>query len=262
MPLVWVRQKPNELPVGFCAEVGIGDEWLGLGAEPINAAGGGVDLALVMLAVRDVALVKIGDEQRAVGGVGHVNRPEGDVGIFHREANVARDERCAAHAAFAQHQVTMQRVGAEEFALPCVRHGGAVDGDDVVGETRDFTAGHHRQFAECERIVWRPKLARAFTLLEVEATLHVMKTARAAAVVTGKQPADSIELQPKHVAAAFGENLELARLRAVTPNHAAFEVNPRCAQRIDAGPGDAATHRAALRAVQPAVRPPSEAVGH
>ena len=92
VPLVWVRQKPDELPVGFCAEIGVGDEWLGLGSEPVNAAGGGVDLALVMLAVRDVALIKIGDEQRAVGGVGHVNRPEGDVGILHREADVARGE--------------------------------------------------------------------------------------------------------------------------------------------------------------------------
>ena len=58
VPLVWVRQKPDELPVGFCAEIGVGDEWLGLGSEPVNAAGGGVNLALVMLAVRDVALVK------------------------------------------------------------------------------------------------------------------------------------------------------------------------------------------------------------
>ena len=61
VPLVWVRQKPDELLVGFCAKIGVGNEWLGLGSEPVNAAGGGVDLALVMLAVRDVALIKIGD---------------------------------------------------------------------------------------------------------------------------------------------------------------------------------------------------------
>ena len=36
MPLIWVRQKPDELPVGFCAEVCIGNECFRLGAKPIN----------------------------------------------------------------------------------------------------------------------------------------------------------------------------------------------------------------------------------
>ena len=41
---------------------GVGAEWFYLCSESVNTTGGGVDLALVMLPVRDVALIKIGDE--------------------------------------------------------------------------------------------------------------------------------------------------------------------------------------------------------
>ena len=156
----------------------------------------------------------------------------------------------------------MQRVGAEQFALPVVRHGTAVDCDDIVREARDIAAGHHRQFAKRERVVRRAELPRAFALLEIKPVLHVVKTARAAAVVAGEQAAGGIEFQPENVAAALGENLELAGVGVITPDHAALEVLTGRAGWVDAGACDAATHRAALCAVQPAVRPPRDAVGH
>ena len=59
----------------------------------------------------------------------------------------------------------MQRIGTKQLALPYVRHGGAVDSDDIVREARDVAAGHHWEFAESKRIVRRPKLARTFALL-------------------------------------------------------------------------------------------------
>ena len=99
-------------------------------------------------------------------------------------------------------------------------------------------------------------------MLEVKAVLHVVKTACAAAVVAGEQSPGGIEFQPENVAAALSENLELAGVEVITPDHAALEVVTGRAGWVDTGACDAATHRAALCAIQPAVRPPRDAVGH
>ena len=92
VPLIRVIEKLPELVVCFFIEASVGTALFVFRAEPVDAAGGGVDLALVMLAVRDVALVKIGDQHRAIRGVDHVDRPEGDVGILHRKSEVVRGE--------------------------------------------------------------------------------------------------------------------------------------------------------------------------
>ena len=92
VPLIRVTEKFPELIVGFLVEARVVVALFAFRAEPVNAAGGGVDLALVMLAVRDVALVKIGNQHRAIRGVDHVDRAEGDVGILHRKSEVARGE--------------------------------------------------------------------------------------------------------------------------------------------------------------------------
>ena len=92
VPLVRVIENLPELIVCFFVEARVGVALFTFRAEPVNAAGGGVNLALVMLAVRDVALVKIGNQHRAIRGVDHVDRAEGDVGILHRKSEVARGE--------------------------------------------------------------------------------------------------------------------------------------------------------------------------
>ena len=92
--------------------------------------------------------------------------------------------------------------------------------------------------------------------------MYVVKAARAAAVVAGEQPALGIKLQPENIPAALGKNLKLTRVGVVTPNHAALVVTARRVRRIDTGPDDTATYRAALRTVQPAIRPPCDAVGN
>ena len=92
VPLVRVIENLPELIVCFFVEARVGVALFAIRAEPVNAAGGGVDLALVMLAVRDVALVKIGNQHRAIRGVDHVDRAEGYVGILHRKSEVARGE--------------------------------------------------------------------------------------------------------------------------------------------------------------------------
>ena len=66
VPLVRVIENLPELIVCFFVEARVGVALFAFRAEPVNAAGGGVDLALVMLAVRDVALVKIGNQHRAI----------------------------------------------------------------------------------------------------------------------------------------------------------------------------------------------------
>ena len=104
--------------------------------------------------------------------------------------------------------------------------------------------------------------SRAFALLEIKPVLHVVKTARAAAVVAGEQAAGGIEFQSENVAAALGENLELAGVGGDNARPCSPRSIDRARRGVDAGACDAATHRAALCAVQPAVWPPRDAVGH
>ena len=89
--------------------------------------------------------------------------------------------------------------------------------------------------------------------------LHVVEAPRITAVVPGEQPALRVELHPKRVAAALGEDLVAARPGMVTPNVLPHRWNLFF---IETGPTHFRGNRAALRGVEPAVRPPAQAVHH
>ena len=76
----------------------------------------GIDLALIVLPVRDVFLVEIRDVNRAVGRVRDEDRAERRVGARERDAGVVRLESRAAREAFRDDDIAMQRIGGEEAA--------------------------------------------------------------------------------------------------------------------------------------------------
>src|SRR5882724_6864455 len=87
-----------------------------------------------------------------------------------------------------------------------------------------------------------------------------MEAAGVAAVVAGKDAALGIDLDAESIAAALAEDLELFRLRLITPDRLALDVRNRFL--IQPGTRDLRGDGAAVRAIEPAVRPPAQAVGH
>ncbi len=114
---------------------------------------------------------------------------------------------------------------------------------------------HGREIAEGEGVRQRPVLAEA--LLQIGA-LDVVKAARVAAVVAGEDAALRVDLQAEGVAAALGEDFVAARLRVIAPDELAHRVDRRLLAAVVL---DVAGDGAALAGVQPAVRPPLQAVG-
>ena len=85
-----MTEQGHQLGGRLAFEVRVGLELSVLVAEAIHAASRGIDLVLVVLAVRDVIFVHVGHEERAVGGVGAVERTEPDVLGPHRDALIGR----------------------------------------------------------------------------------------------------------------------------------------------------------------------------
>ena len=106
------------------------------------------------------------------------------------------------------------------------------------------------------RVAQRPVLAEA---LPQVAALHVVKPTGVTTVVSGVDPPLRIELHAEGVAAALREHLIAACLRVVPPDVLAHGKNLIL---VKTGSGHLGCHRAALRRVEPAVRPPAQAVDH
>ena len=86
-----------------------------------------------------------------------------------------------------------------------------------------------------------------------------MESAGVAAVGSREDAAPGIDLDTERVAAALGEDLVPPRLGVVSPDQLAHRVN---GLGVDSRPLDVARCCASLAGVQPAVRTPSQAVGH
>ena len=257
MPLVWMTQQRDQLGRLFLREVEVLFQRSVFSAQAVDAAGGRVELTLVVLSVSDVFLVEVSDKNRAVGRVREEDGAECDVVSGKRNADVARGECRADGDALGCCDVAVQRVGTEQFSAQR-RDGCAFGHDDVVRESLDWIRAFHRaKFAERKLMSRRAKLAGVFALLEVDAVLDEVPAARVAAVVSAKEISLCVELQTERVAAAFGENLECLSCRMIAPDHAALEIDGR---RVESRTGNAASHGAALPAVEPAIRPPHESV--
>ena len=118
-------------------------------------------------------------------------------------------------------------------------------------------AFHRAEFAERKLVSRRAELAGILALLEVDAVLDEVPAARFAAVVSAKKIALRVELQAKRIPAALSENLVDLPLGMIPPDHAPLEIHRR---RVESRTRDVRCRRAALTAIEPAVRPPYEAV--
>ena len=238
--LVRMAEQGHQLSSRLTFEVRVGLELGILVAEAIKPAGRGIDLVLVVLTVRDVIFIHVGHEERAVGSVGAVERTEPDVLGPHGDALVSRHIRRALRDALGVGDGVMKRIQGEQVALIFRGHGRAFDEGAEVGEAGDL--GERAEDRELSEGVGRPRgaeLAGVDTLLEVDAALDVVPATRVAAVVAGIHPAVAVELEPEGVARALAEDVILARLRVVAPDHAAFEMDRSGVGRIEARTHDA-----------------------
>ena len=256
-----MAEQGHELGGRLGLQVRIGLQFGVLIAEAIQTAGRRIDLVLIMLTVRDVVFVHVAHEERAIGSVGAVERTEADVFGPHRDALVGRHVGRAFRDAFGVRHGVMQRIEGEEVTLILRGQRRAFDESAEVGETRDL-----RQRTEDgqlpERIgrARRTELAGIDALLEVDAALDVVPAAGGAAVVAGIHAAVAVELEAEGIARAFAEDVVFPGLRMVAPDHAAFEMDRGGVRGIETRADHAGGRRAAMHAVEPAVRTQDDAV--
>ena len=199
--LVRMAEQRHELGGRLAFEIRIGLELGILVAEAVEAAGRRIDLVLVVLTVGDVVFVHIAHEERAVGGVGAVERTEPDVLGPHGDAFVGRHIRRALRDALGVGDGIMQRIQGEEVALIFRRHGRTFDEGPEVGEARDL--GERAEDRELAEGVGRPRRAELTgvdALLEIDAALDVVPATGVAAVVAGIHPAVAVELEAEGIA--------------------------------------------------------------
>lgn len=209
----------------------------------------------------DVELVHVRDVEGAVRGIGDVDGAEGRVRAADEDAAVACLEGGTAGTSLGGDDLAAKGIQGEEEAGERGRQGGSVGERPEVREAGHAVGrGHHRQFAEGIGVPGRSELPGIDALHQVESTLDEVPAAGASTVVAGVEAADGIELESVGVAAAFGEDLESPGVGVVTPDHAAFEVDAGCVRWIETRSRDTTGHGAALATVEPAVRPPREAI--
>ena len=149
------------------------------------------------------------------------------------------------------------------MALILRGHGRAFDERTEVRKARDLgERAEDRQLSESVGRPRRTKLARIDTLLEIDAALDVVPAAGVAAVVAGVHATVAVKLEPEGVTRAFAEDVVLAGLRMVAPDHAAFEMDRGGVGGIEAGADDARGGRAPVHAVKPAIRTKDDTVTH
>ena len=224
-----------------------------LGAQPVDSPIAHINVPLLIPRMRHLAVIPVGDVDRAVGTDLDVHGTEPRVAARHDALNVARLEGRAFGRDVAEDDAPLQRFDAEELSVVALRQRAAVVNDEVVREAFALGAVHVREVTERIRI--RELAVFLETFAQIRA-LHVVEAARVAAVVPGEKPAFVIELHAERVAAAFREHLVTLRLRVIAPDVLALRIH---GVRL-AGAADVSCHRAALRGVEPAVRSPAQAV--
>src|SRR5262249_31702710 len=108
--------------------------------------------------------------------------------------------------------------------------------------------GHVLEIAVGIRIVQRAVLAKR---LPIVAALDAMEHVHAAVIRAVEQIAMLVEVESPRIAAAFAEKLKLVRDRMIAPD-----------TLLELDTADVGRNGAPLAAIQPAVRPPGQRVGH
>ena len=185
-----------------------------------------------------------------------VHRAKPAVAGLDRVTGVLRLERRSDRSAVAHHHPTLNRLHPENPPEKSFGQTNPLVDDEVVREARHLVVWHGVEITKRIRVAQRPVLAES---LPQVAALHVVKPPGVAAVVSGVDPTLCIELHAEGVAAALREHLISTCLRVIPPDVLAHGKNLIL---IETGPGHLGRHRAALRRVEPAVRPPAQAIDH
>ena len=228
MPPVRMCQRRQERLGRLVVQSHVLDQRLIRAPQAVQPAGRRIDLALVVLTMGDVVLIEIGDDHRTVRRIGQVDRPKRLVSAMQHRPKIAGAEGGTdAVPVGGQHDI-VQRIEPEQLPLPRRWQGRPFHHRQEVREALERRGrSHPGQLPEGVRVAWRPELARIGPLLEVVAALLVVPAARLRSVVTAEEPPLAIQLQPKDIPAALGEELVFPAHRVVAPDHAALEMDAR-----------------------------------
>ena len=256
VPLVFVAEQRDQIGRGKLGQIERFHRLAALGSQPVNAAVLQVDPSLVISVVVHLIVVPVAHVNRAVRPGLDVHRTEPTIAALDRMPRVERLERRSNRRAVAHHHTALYRLHAEDFTEILPGQPGALVHDEVVCKARHLVVRHRVEVTKRIRIAQRSVLGEALTQI---ATLHVVEASRVAAVVPGEHPPLRVKLHAKRIAAALGKHLVTARAGMITPDVLAHGKN---LVFIETRPPHLRRHRAALRAVKPPVRPPSQAVHH
>ena len=262
VPAVGMLQQAHQSIGGLGTQVQVPLQRLLLAPQPEDTPRSGIDLALVVLAVGDVVVVEVADQDRAVGGVADEHGAEGEVAGGQHLAQIAGLEGGPGANPPAGDDEVVKRVHAEERVLIPPGNGRGLHHGAEVGEPPDvLLADHFGQVPEAEGIAGRTEFVGRRALHQVHASLQEVPAAGLAAVVPGEEPAGTVHLQTEVVASALGEEFEAPGLGVIAPDHAALIVDGGRIRRIDSGTGHVAGGGAALGSIEPTVHSPDQSVG-
>jgi hypothetical protein len=191
----------------------------------------------------------VGDIDGAVGAHKHIDRPEPAVIGGHQVATEFAGEAGALALERVPVDGVRQQVRGDVLVLVLLGKGPTRVEDAATGDVAALESliGDVLEIAEGVRVVQGAVLAEA---LDVVAALHLVQRDLPAPVGAGDDVAVAVEIESPGVAATLGKQLEFLGPRVIAPD-ALLEFAAANLRR----------HRAALGAVQPAVRAPLQRVG-
>ena len=247
MPLVRMRKELGEFVTGELGEVEFVPAHLrAVCREPVDAPRLLVP-GVARVEVAEAAVAPVGEVNRAVGTGLHVHGAEPAVAGEHARLDVGGLEARRVARDLAGHHAARERHADDDVAL-VLRNRAALVVEHRLREARLVALVRHvLEPPEAIRAHRGAVLGPAF---DVERTLRVVQAARLAVVRTGEDAALRIELDGEGVAAALGEDLEVAAHGMVTPDGLAEEFHALDVRRAGA----------AVSTVKPAIGPPRERV--
>ncbi len=227
-----------------------------LRTQPVNPSRRGVDLALMIAVMADLAIVPVGDVERTVGASRDVDRAKPRVRGRDGVADVVGPQGRTIGNNLAHHDVVEQGSHAEEDAPILFGQGVGLVDQKSVRESGHAVVLHGGEVAKGVGVRERSMLVEAF--LEI-GPLHVVKSPRVASVVSREDASLGVDLHAERVAAPLGKDLVASGFGVIAPDQLPHRVH-RLLALVEARARHVAGHRRSLGRVDPAVGTPAQAV--